>query len=91
LAQSLHAQSGATFGNLVSLGGTPSDIVLDESRQRLYLVNSSGNRVDIYDYAGQAMIGMIGVGQNPLAAAMSMDKAFLYVTNHDDSSSPFST
>ena len=85
LAQSLHAQSGATFGNLISLGGTPSDIVLDESRQRLYLVNSSGNRVDIYDFAGQTMIGMIGVGQNPLAAAMSLDKAFLYVTNHDDS------
>ena len=86
VAQSLHAQSGATFGDLIPLGGTPSDIVLDESRQRLYLVNSSGNRIDIYDYAGQAMIGMIGVGQNPLAAAMSMDKAFLYVTNHDDSS-----
>ena len=27
LAQTLHAQSGATFGNLISLGGTPSDIV----------------------------------------------------------------
>jgi len=87
LAHSLHAQSsGATFGDVISLGGTPSDIVLDESRQRLYLVNSSGNRVDIYDYSAQAVVGQIGVGQNPLAAAMSMDGAFLYVSNHDDSS-----
>jgi DNA-binding beta-propeller fold protein YncE len=71
---------------LISLGGTPSDIVLDESRQRLYLVNSPGNRVDVYDYAGKALLGSIGVGQAPLAVAMSMDNSFLYVTNHDSSS-----
>ncbi|PWT99661.1 MAG: hypothetical protein C5B51_26650 [Terriglobia bacterium] len=71
---------------MIPLGGTPSDIVLDESRQRLYLVNSPGNRVDVYDYAAQAVIGSIGVGQAPLAAALSIDNAFLYVTNHDSSS-----
>ncbi len=87
LVPHLYSQSsGATFGEVVSLGGTPSDIVLDENRQRLYLVNSSGNRLDIFDYSAQALIGQIGVGQNPLAAAMSMDGALLYVTNHDDSS-----
>src|SRR5215469_8481525 len=78
--------TSATFGELISLGGTPSDIVLDESRQRLYLENSPGNRVDVYDYAGKALLGSIGVGQAPLAVAMSMDNSFLYVTNHDSSS-----
>jgi len=87
LAQGILAQTtSATFGELISLGGTPSDIVLDESRQRLYLVNSPGSRVDVYDYSGKALLGSIGVGQAPLAAAMSMDSAFLYVTNHDSSS-----
>lgn len=87
MVQGISAQStSATFGELLALGGTPSDIVVDESRQRLYLVNSPGNRVDVYDYAGKALLGSIGVAQAPLAAAMSMDSSFLYVTNHDSSS-----
>jgi len=43
--------------------------------------------VEVYDYAAKSLIGSINVGQAPLAAAMSMDNAFLYVTNHDSSSS----
>ncbi len=85
LAQGLAAQTSATFGDVIQLGGTPSDLVLDESRARLYLVNSPANRVDVYDYAGQTLLGSIGVGQLPLSAAMSMDNAYLYVSNHDDS------
>ena len=85
----IHAQTtqtGATFGTVVQLGATPSDIVLDESRQRLYLVNNAGNRVDIYDYAAQSLLGSVTVGTAPLGAAMSMDNSFLYVANHDSSS-----
>lgn len=82
----LHAQTtAATFGQIIQLGGTPSDIVLDESRGRLYLVNTSANRVDVYDYQGNQLLGSIKVGQTPLAAAMSMDSAFLYVTNNASS------
>src|SRR5262245_12063851 len=80
------AQTSATFGEVISLGATPSDIVLDESRQRLYLVNAPGNRIDIYDYVVRDIIGSIPVGQLPLSAAMSMDNVFLYVANHDSSS-----
>lgn len=78
-------QAQATFGDVVRLGTTPSDIVLDESRSRLYLVISSGNRIDVWDYYQQTMLGSITVGTRPLAAAMSMDNALLYVTNHDSS------
>jgi DNA-binding beta-propeller fold protein YncE len=80
------AQNSATFGEVIPLGSTPSDIVLDESRQRLYLVNTPASRVDVYDYTAKTLIGSIIVGQGPLAAAMSMDNAFLYVTNHDAAS-----
>jgi DNA-binding beta-propeller fold protein YncE len=86
LSPTLRAQTSATFGEVIALGQTPSDIVLDESRHRLYLVNAPGNRVDVYDYAGKAVVGLFSVGQNPLGAAMSMDSAFLYVANHDSSS-----
>jgi YVTN family beta-propeller protein len=86
LAPVLHAQSSATFGEVIPFGVTPADIVLDESRQRLYVVNSPANRVDVYDYAAKTVLGSIGVGQAPLGAAMSPDNAFLYVANHDSSS-----
>ncbi len=86
LVSGLHAQTNARFGDVIRLGNTPSDIVLDESRHRLYLVNSSGGSVDVYDYAAQTPIGSIVTGATPLAAAMSMDGAFLYVSNHDSSS-----
>ncbi len=78
---SLMAQTAATFGQVISLGATPADLVLDESRQRLYLVNQSANRVDIFSTTTNSVIGNISVGKGPLAAAMSMDTAYLYVTN----------
>jgi DNA-binding beta-propeller fold protein YncE len=81
----LQAQTSATFGEVIALGGIPSDMVLDESRQRLYLVNTAANRIDIWDYSGKSVIGSITVGNRPLGAAMSADNAFLYVANHDDS------
>ena len=86
MSSSLLAQTSATFGDVVSLGGTPSDIVLDESRQLLYLVNAPASRIDVYDYLGQQLTGSIAVGQLPLSAAMSPDNAYLYVANHDSTS-----
>jgi hypothetical protein len=77
---------GATFGDVIRLGGTPSDIVLDESRQRLYLVNSNANRIDVYGYAEKRLLGSVPVGTLPFAAAMSMDNAWLYVSNNGSSS-----
>ena len=77
--------TSATFGEVINLGGTPSDVVLDESRERLYIVNSAANRVDVYSYADKTLIGAISVGVYPLAAAISMDNAWLYVTNNTSS------
>lgn len=82
-AASLHAQSvGRTFGTVVQLGGTPTDVVLDEQRGRLYLVNNSAARVDIFDYNEQNVVGSFPTGTQPLAAAMSMEGDYLYVTNN---------
>jgi 6-phosphogluconolactonase (cycloisomerase 2 family) len=78
LAQS----TGATFGNVIRLGGTPSDIVLDESRGRLYLVNSNTNQVNVYDYVNNNLVSSLYVGTTPVAAAISMDGHYLYVSNN---------
>src|SRR5579863_1590682 len=77
----LRAQTSATFGQVIKLGATPSDIVLDESRHQLYLVNTAANRVDIFSTATNSVTGNIPVGQGPLAAAMTRDNNYLYVTN----------
>jgi YVTN family beta-propeller protein len=84
---SLSAQvtTAATFGTVIALGGTPSDVVMDESRQQLYLVNSAKNRVDIFNMTTNTLVQSIGVGVAPLAAALSMDNAYLYVTNSKSS------
>src|SRR5258708_1356791 len=73
--------SAQTFGGVVALTASPSDIVLDESRPRLYLVSSAAGRVDIYNYTTKTISGSYRVGTFPLGAAMSMDSAYLYVTN----------
>jgi YVTN family beta-propeller protein len=78
-------QQAATFGQIVNLGYTPSDVVLDESRGQLYVVNTNSNRVDIVNAASQKVTQSILVGKAPLAAAMSMDNSTLYVTNSGSS------
>ena len=74
-------QQAATFGQIINLGYTPSDVVLDESRGQLYVVNTNSSRVDIVSTSTQKLIRSILVGTSPLAAAMSTDNSTLYVTN----------
>ena len=73
--------STSTFGDIYGLSTTPSDILLDEPRNFIYLVNSAANRVDIFDLATKRVSKSIATGNNPSAIAMSMDGAYLYVTN----------
>ncbi|MBI4875957.1 MAG: beta-propeller fold lactonase family protein, partial [Acidobacteria bacterium] len=81
------AQTGsATFGDVVRLGGTPSDVVLDETRGRLYCVSQAANRVDVYSYLQRAVVASYPTGESPVAAAISMDARYLYVTNNSASS-----
>ena len=78
---------GATFGDVIKVpGGTPSDVVLDESRQRLYLINNTTSLVYIFDYTTNHVVGIIPVGKTPLAGAISMDGNFLYVTSSGNAS-----
>jgi YVTN family beta-propeller protein len=87
IARLASAQStGATFGDVIRLGGTPSDIVLDESRGRLYLINSNTNQVSVYDYVNNGLLSSLYVGTTPVAAAMSMDFRYLYVSNNASAS-----
>lgn len=84
LTASLRAQTtqqAATFGQIINLGYSPSDMVLDESRGLLYLVNTNSNRIDVVSTSTQKVVRSISVGTTPLAAAKSPDNSTLYVTN----------
>ena len=80
LAQGL--VSAATFGTAVAPpgGASYSDIVLDEARTRLYLLNTAVNRLDIYNYRTRTFLAPIQTDTQPVAAALSRDGKFLYVT-----------
>src|SRR4051812_48871107 len=75
----------ATFGTVVPLVGGAADIVLDEPRGRLYLVNTSQSRVELYSTTRPALQTTISTGATPLSAAMSRDGRFLYVAAYDAS------
>ena len=67
---------GATFGDVITLqGSTPSDVVIDELRHVLYLVQNKTNQVIIFDYTTNQVVGSIPTGKTPLAGAISMDGA----------------
>ncbi len=76
----------ATFGTVVTVTGAPTDLVLDESRSRLYVVNSTQQRVDVYSIAQRRFLNPIPTGPLPLAAALSRDGRYLYVTCYESSS-----
>src|SRR5688572_27908726 len=75
----------ATFGTVVPVVGGASDIVLDESRGRLYLVRSSLSRVEVYSIAQRAFINSVSTPPLPLGAAISRDARVLYVVSFDGS------
>src|SRR5258708_9279972 len=70
---------GATFGTVTAALGA-ADMVLDQPRGRLYLVNSNLNRVQVYSIAQRTFLASITTGTQPLSGAMSPDGKFLYVT-----------
>lgn len=69
----------ATFGTVVPVRGTVSDIALDESRGRLYAANFSAYRVEVIDTAAQALLAPITVSAPPSAVAVSPDNRFLVI------------
>src|SRR5579864_1928646 len=81
----------ATFGtvNGPSGGASYTDIVLDEARSQLYLVNSANNKIDIFNTKSRSFTGSVAVATQPLAAALGWPvngtSRYLYVTAYASS------
>ncbi len=86
LTAGAQTQTLATFGVRIPIPGTFTDLVLDEGRQRLYLVNNANNRIEVFSIPDKQLLTPISVGQQPVSAAMSPDGQFLFVTNFAGSS-----
>jgi uncharacterized protein (TIGR03437 family) len=82
LTATVPALHAATLGTTTAIVGGASDLVLDEARNRLYLVNTNSNRVEVYSLAQRRFLTPIGVDQQPLAAAISCSGKTLYVTSN---------
>ena len=76
----------ATFGSEVPLVGGASDLVLDESRGRIYLVNTSQSRIEVYSIAQRRFLAPVRTDATPLSAAISRNNKLLYVASYDGSS-----
>ena len=91
LAASLAAAAwGATFGNVVSIGGQASDLALDEPRGVLYIANFTANRVDVMSLGSNAVQTSINVAAQPSALALSPDDHYLVVANYGNAAAPAS-
>jgi hypothetical protein len=82
----------ATFGTVAgpSGGASYTDIVLDEPRAQLYLVNSANNRIDVYNTRSRAFGTPVTLSAaQPVAAALGWPvngtSRYLYVTGYNSS------
>jgi uncharacterized protein (TIGR03437 family) len=69
----------ATFGTVVPVEGSLSDIVLDPGRNLVYLVNTNLNQVNVYNIQQRRLTTTISTDNTPLAAAISPSGQYLYV------------
>src|SRR5580658_4669094 len=70
------------FGSVVPIGGSASDIALDESRGLLYIANFGAHSIDVMSTATNTIQSSINVGPWPGALALSADGQYLLVAQY---------
>lgn len=69
------------IGTVFPLEGFLTDILVDDARERVYLVNSSKNQLEVFSTARQEFLPAVALGSIPKSVAFSQDKKRLYVTH----------
>jgi uncharacterized protein (TIGR03437 family) len=77
-----------TFGRVVSIGGTASDLALDEPRGVLYVTNFTANRIEVVSLAEQRVRTSFNVASQPSSLALSPDGRYLVVTHYGNFAAP---
>ena len=76
--------AAASFGTVVPIGGTPSDIALDESRGVLYIADFGANRIDVMSLADNSIQTSFNVAPHPGSIALSPDGQYLVSTHYNN-------
>ena len=71
----------SAFATIIPVGAGPTDALLVESRNLLFVVNQLSNNVSIIDITTETVINTITLGTNPAIAAYVPATSLLYVTN----------
>ena len=74
--------ASATFGKVVAIGGSSSDIALDTSRGLLYVADFTGSRIDVMNLKTLAVQTSINVAARPGAISISPDSQYLIVAQY---------
>jgi len=82
LSAGVAASAATGFGTVVPIGGTASDIVLDEARGVLYIANLGGNTIQVMSTADNAIHTSMNVAANPMSMSMSPDGRYLLVAHY---------
>lgn len=77
----LNFRSPDQIGTVFPTDGFLTDVLLDESRERVYLVNSTQNQIEVFSTARQEFLTPVPVGSIPKAIALSNDKKRLFVAS----------
>ena len=80
----LSLANAATFGKVVPIGGTASDIALDEPRGLLYIANFTANRIDVMSTANNQLVRQIATSPQPGAVALSPDGNTLLIAQYQN-------
>ncbi|HLJ76394.1 MAG TPA: IPT/TIG domain-containing protein [Acidobacteriaceae bacterium] len=79
-----HAVQFLKSMNTYPLIGSLAAVVYDRTHQRLYVSNTSGNNVAVFDLATSTFASSIAVGHGPTRLALSADNSTLAVLNQTD-------
>ncbi len=83
LACAVFPARAAVFGSVVAIGGSASDIVLDESRSSLYIANFGAHTIQVMSTASNTIQpASLNVLPWPGAMALSFDSQYLVVAHY---------
>ncbi len=68
-----------TFGKVVAVRGSVSDIALDERHDRLYIANLTANRIEMMSTSDLSLATPLSVSEPPTSVAVSPDSRYLVV------------
>jgi hypothetical protein len=79
----LPAPAGAqVFGSVTAIGGSASDIALDETRGLLYVANFGASLIDVMSTTDGSIHSSINVAPQPGALAISKDAQYLLIAHY---------